>query len=109
MSPADDDPVTLQEAVDIVYRGKIAVSTLRLEAAAMPKDEPQETSPDYEQTRRELIALRTKYGATSPIGHRCSNIIELLQAETASADIIQRQVSDLQRLVGEHRNRTAGE
>ena len=32
MTPAEDDPVTLQEAVDIVYRGKIAVSTLRLEA-----------------------------------------------------------------------------
>jgi hypothetical protein len=28
----DDDPVTLQEAVDIVYRGTIKVSTLRLEA-----------------------------------------------------------------------------
>lgn len=32
MKPNDDDPVTLQEAVDIVYRGTIKVSTLRLEA-----------------------------------------------------------------------------
>ena len=32
MSPAEDDPVTLQEACDIVFRGAVKVSTLRLEA-----------------------------------------------------------------------------
>lgn len=32
MTPSDDDPVTLQEACDIVYRGTIKVSTLRLMA-----------------------------------------------------------------------------
>jgi hypothetical protein len=32
VTPSEDDPVTLQEAVDIVYRGKIKVSTLRLMA-----------------------------------------------------------------------------
>ena len=32
MNPNEDDPVTLQEAVDIVYRGRIEVSTLRLMA-----------------------------------------------------------------------------
>jgi hypothetical protein len=32
MSPADDDPVKLQEACDIVFRGAVKVSTLRLEA-----------------------------------------------------------------------------
>lgn len=30
--PGDDDPVTLQEACDLVYRGAIKVSTLKLEA-----------------------------------------------------------------------------
>jgi hypothetical protein len=32
VNPNEDDPVTLQEAVDIVYRGTIEVSTLRLMA-----------------------------------------------------------------------------
>src|ERR1700759_4309264 len=32
MTPAEDDPITLQEACDIVFRGAIKVSTLRLEA-----------------------------------------------------------------------------
>lgn len=32
MAPSEDDPVTLQEACDIVFRGVVKVSTLRLEA-----------------------------------------------------------------------------
>jgi hypothetical protein len=35
--------------------------------------------PNFEDARRDLIALRVKYGADSPIGHRCSNIIEMLK------------------------------
>lgn len=31
---------------------------------------------DFKQTRRDLIALRKKHGADSPIGHRCSNLLE---------------------------------
>lgn len=34
---------------------------------------------DLENTRRELIALRVKLGATTPAGHRCSNLVEQLQ------------------------------
>lgn len=60
-----------------------------------------------EDTRRELIALRNKHGATSAIGARCSNIIELVQnAEAISgADrercirFIGRQMDGLQRLL----------
>ena len=33
VTPREDDPVTLQEACDIVFRGTIKVSTLRLEAS----------------------------------------------------------------------------
>lgn len=33
---------------------------------------------DYENTRRELIAKRVAAGADTPIGHRCSNLIEML-------------------------------
>lgn len=35
--------------------------------------------PDWDQTRRELIALRVTHGADSAIGHRCSNAIEQLE------------------------------
>ena len=34
---------------------------------------------DMENTRRDLIALRVKHGADSAIGHRCSNIAEMLK------------------------------
>lgn len=64
------------------------------------------TNRDLENTRRDLIALRTKHGADSPIGHRCSNIIELIQAPVVdpihrrtATDLIQKQMSDLQRLL----------
>ena len=33
-----------------------------------------------ENTRRELIAIRNKYGAKSPIGHRCSNLCEMMES-----------------------------
>lgn len=33
---------------------------------------------NLEQTRRELIAKRVAAGANTPIGHRCSNLVELL-------------------------------
>lgn len=35
---------------------------------------------DLENTRRELIAKRVAVGANTPIGHRCSNLIEQLDA-----------------------------
>lgn len=54
---------------------------------------------EIEQTRRELIALREKHGADSPIGHRCSNIVELIQVPNPPAELVQRQMSDLQRLL----------
>lgn len=31
---------------------------------------------DLEDTRRELIAMRKRHGAQSPVGHRISNLIE---------------------------------
>lgn len=51
-----------------------------------------------EQTRRDLIALRVKHGATSPIGCRCSNIVELLQVPELPRYLIARQMADLARL-----------
>ncbi len=35
---------------------------------------------DFENTRRDLIAKRTAAGANTPIGHRCSNLIEQIDA-----------------------------
>jgi hypothetical protein len=52
-----------------------------------------------EDVRRDLIALRVKHGATSPIGCRCSNIIELLQTPEVPAALVARQMADLQRLL----------
>lgn len=34
---------------------------------------------DLEDARRKLIAKRVAAGADTPIGHRCSNLIELLE------------------------------
>lgn len=59
------------------------------------------TNRDLENTRGTLDALRRKHGATSPIGHRCSNIAELLKMPELPTHLIRRQMDDLQRLVAE--------
>ena len=60
----------------------------------------QQSSRDVlEQVRRDLIALRVKHGATSPIGCMCSNIIELIQAPEVPKVFLERQMADLQRLL----------
>lgn len=51
-----------------------------------------------EQTRRDLIVMREAYGADTPVGHRCSNIVELLQIPELPKDLLQRQMTDLARL-----------
>jgi hypothetical protein len=53
---------------------------------------------DLERTRRDLIVMREAHGADSPIGHRCSNIVELLQMPELPKDLLQRQMIDLARL-----------
>ena len=45
-----------------------------------------------------LIALRRKYGADTAIGHRASNILEMLDAGTARPADIARQVRELAEL-----------
>lgn len=54
-----------------------------------------------EITPSSLDALRRKHGATSPIGHRCSNIAELLKMPELPTHLIRRQMDDLQQLLGE--------
>jgi hypothetical protein len=51
-----------------------------------------------EQTRRDLIVMREAYGADSPVGHRCSNIVELLQMPELPKALLARQMADLARL-----------
>ena len=63
----------------------------------LPKEVPM--SFEIENTRRELIALRVKYGAESPIGHRCSNIVELLKKKPPPTELIKRQMAELQALL----------
>lgn len=46
-----------------------------------------------------LIQMRRAHGADTPIGHRCSNILEMMDAGTARPDDIARQVSELSSLV----------
>lgn len=45
---------------------------------------------DLENTRRDLIAMRVKHGANTPIGHRCSNLLEQLENLSKSTDQDQR-------------------
>jgi hypothetical protein len=58
-----------------------------------------EQRPHPEDLRRDLIALRVKHGAASPVGCRCSNIIELIQAPEVPRVFLERQMADLQRLL----------
>lgn len=51
-----------------------------------------------EQTRRDLIVMREAHGADSAIGHRCSNIVELLQMPELPKALLARQMADLARL-----------
>lgn len=51
-----------------------------------------------QQTYRELMALRVKHGAGTPIGYRCSNIMELLQMPELPKALLARQMADLARL-----------
>jgi hypothetical protein len=57
---------------------------------------------NFDDTRRDLIALRVKHGATSPIGCRCSNIVELIQVPEVPRVQLDRQMADLQRLLAAH-------
>lgn len=51
-----------------------------------------------DHTRRLLIATRVKHGAETPIGHRCSNIVELLDTK-APLTMIAKQMAELERLL----------
>ena len=51
-----------------------------------------------QEIARDLIVMREAHGADSPIGHRCSNIVELLQVPELPKDLIARQMADLARL-----------
>ena len=46
---------------------------------------------DLAATRTSLLKLRTKLGAETPAGHRCSNLLEQLESLSKSADQDQRR------------------
>jgi hypothetical protein len=48
-----------------------------------------------------LDVLRRKHGPTSPIGYRCSNIIELIQLPELPQAQYDRQMADLQQLLAQ--------
>lgn len=49
--------------------------------------------------RRDLIVMRAKHGAETPVGYRCSNIVELIQMPEVPTALLARQMADLQRLL----------
>ena len=51
-----------------------------------------------EQTRRDLIVMRQAHGDDSAVGHRCSNIVELIQMPELPKELLKRQMTDLARL-----------
>ena len=61
---------------------------------------------DLKAIRKQLTALRTRHGADSPVGHRCSNLIEQLknyptlpmEQRTALRNNIAKSVADLAKL-----------
>lgn len=60
----------------------------------------QPCSPDVlSRTRRDLIVMRDAHGADSAVGHRCSNLVELIQVPEVPKFQLERQMADLQRLL----------
>ncbi len=68
-------------------------------------------TPDIETTRRDLTALRVKFGSDTPLGHRRSNLIEQIQnyrnetnkdARTHLAGNVGRTVTDIRQLLAGH-------
>lgn len=61
---------------------------------------------DFKVIRGDLIAMRVKHGAYTPIGMRCSNLVEMLKIRDASdgerrailGKNIGEQMADLERL-----------
>lgn len=58
---------------------------------------------DLEDTRRQLIAKRQAAGADTPLGHRCSNLIEQLQnyAKAESEEQRERLRASIQKSMAE--------
>ena len=53
-------------------------------------------NPDFKSARRDLLALRSKHSADTPIGHRCSTLVEQLQDyEKAENDVEQQSLGRL--------------
>ena len=61
-------------------------------------DVPKPIRNFSEETRRALIAVRIKHGANTPIGHRCSNIVEMLESAAPPA-MIAKQMASLEQLL----------
>jgi hypothetical protein len=57
---------------------------------------------ELERTRAYLIAKREFYGAKTPIGHRCSSVVELLEnRREATGDQLKHIDANLAKLIGE--------
>ena len=41
---------------------------------------------EFEDARRDLVILRNAHGDDTPIGHVCSNMVEMLHAHEAESD-----------------------
>ena len=90
----------------LINQGKIEISVQDHVSSSMNDsgtgekiDAPLTHSGSRDVLRRELILMRNKHGATSPIGARCSNIVELIQVPEVPKFQIERQMADLQRLL----------
>lgn len=57
---------------------------------------------DVENSRRHLIALRVRFGADTPKGHRCSNLIEMINnMETATGEQLANLRKSVKRTIAE--------
>jgi hypothetical protein len=52
-----------------------------------------------ERDRRDLIVMREVHGADSAVGHRCSNLVELIQMLELPQAQYDRQMADLRKLL----------
>jgi hypothetical protein len=76
-----------------------AASTVNDTGTDRKIDTPLAQSCSRDVLRRDLIVMREAHGANSAVGHRCSNLVELIQMPEIPTFQIERQTADLQRLL----------
>lgn len=78
--------------------GIAAAKARRLDLLDRARQPAPPLSAEARKTIAGLINMRAAHGADTPIGYRCSNLVELLQIPVPPRHLVERQMTDLERL-----------